>query len=57
MNVNIDNINSIVENNESDSLIQQFDIENGLLGIERDTFLLLLEYMSLEHTDKKTRDV
>jgi hypothetical protein len=28
-----------------------------LLGIERDTFLLLLGHMGLENTDKKTRNV
>jgi hypothetical protein len=56
MGANI-NVNFLNKSNESDSLVKQFDIENGLLGIERDTFLLLLGHMGLENTDKKTRNV
>jgi hypothetical protein len=49
--------NFLKENDESDSLIKEFDIENGFLGIKRDRFLLLIGHMSLENTDKKTRSV
>jgi hypothetical protein len=34
-----------------------YEVKNGLLGIERDAFLLLLGHMSLEETDNKTRNV
>jgi hypothetical protein len=57
MNVNINDNNSIIKIKKSDSLIECFDVENGLLGIERDTFLLLLGHMSFEKTDNKTRNV
>jgi hypothetical protein len=45
------------KNNKSDSLIKQFDVKNGLLGIKRDRFLLLIGHMSLENNDNKTRNV
>jgi hypothetical protein len=35
-------------NNKSNLLIKPFDIENGLLGTERDTFLLLLYIFSFK---------
>jgi hypothetical protein len=44
-------------NNKSNLYMKPFDIENGLLGTERDTFLLLLRYMSLENNDNKIRNV
>jgi hypothetical protein len=44
MGVNVSNTN-----NKSNLLIKSFDIENGLLRTERDTFLLLLGQMSLEN--------
>jgi hypothetical protein len=34
-----------------------FEITNGLLGIERDTFLLLIGYVHFDHNDNKTRNV
>jgi hypothetical protein len=45
------------KNNKSNSLVKQFDVKNGLLGIKRDAFLLLLAYMVLESADSKTRNV
>jgi hypothetical protein len=57
MSVNNNDNNSIFETERTDSRIECFDIENGLLGIERDTFLLLLGHMGLENTDSKTRNV
>jgi hypothetical protein len=57
MNIDISDNNSIIEIKKSDSGIEWFDIENGLLGIERDTFLLLLGHMSFENTYNKTRNV
>jgi hypothetical protein len=57
MNINISDNNSIIEIKKSDSQIELFDIENGLLGIERDTFLLLLGHMTLENNDNKTQNV
>jgi hypothetical protein len=42
MNVNINNSNTLIEINKLDLLIERFDIKNGLLGIKRDRFLLLL---------------
>jgi hypothetical protein len=57
MNVDINNTNSIIEVSESASLMDQFDVENGLLGIERDTFLLLSRHVNLENTDDKIRNV
>jgi hypothetical protein len=35
----------------------KFEIKNGLLGIERDRFLLLLGYSNLIHSDIITRNV
>jgi hypothetical protein len=43
--------------NSTDSIVEGFDIENGLLGIERDTFLLLVGHITFENTDIKTRNV
>jgi hypothetical protein len=57
MSVDINNTNSIIEVSESALLIDQFDVENGLLGIERDTFLLLSRHVSFENTDDKIRNV
>jgi hypothetical protein len=57
MNVNINDNDSIIEIKKSDSRIECFYIENGLLGIERDTFLLLLGHMSFENNDNKTQNV
>jgi hypothetical protein len=34
-----------------------FEIDNGLLGIKRDSFLLLLAYMNFGNGEKKTRNV
>jgi hypothetical protein len=34
-----------------------FEITNGLLGVERDTFLLLIGYVGLDYGDNKTRNV
>jgi hypothetical protein len=48
MNVNQNNDNCIIEG---------YDIRNGLLGIKRDRFLLLIGHMSFESTDGKTRNV
>jgi hypothetical protein len=48
MSIDINNTNSVVDG---------YDIENGLLGIERDTFLLLLRHMGFENTYNKTRNV
>jgi hypothetical protein len=31
-----------------ENIINKFDIENGLLGVERDTFLLLLGYIHFD---------
>jgi predicted AAA+ superfamily ATPase len=57
MNADINNSNSIIEVNKSDLLIEQFDVKNGILGIKRDRFLLLLRHMSFENADNKTRNV
>jgi hypothetical protein len=57
MSVNVNNNNTIIEVDKFASLIDQFDVINGLLGIERDTFLLLSGYLALENTDNKTRNV
>jgi hypothetical protein len=35
----------------------KYEVVNGLLGVKRDTFLLLIGYMSLENNDNKTRNV
>jgi hypothetical protein len=48
MSININNTNSVVDG---------YDVKNGLLGIKRDRYLLLLGYMGLENTDNKTRNV
>jgi hypothetical protein len=37
--------------------VERFDIKNGLLGVKRDTFLLLLGYMIIENTNNKTQNV
>jgi hypothetical protein len=34
-----------------------FEITNGLLGTERDTFLLLIGYVHFDRNDNKTRNV
>jgi hypothetical protein len=34
-----------------------FEIRNGILGVNRDIFLLLLGYTSTERGDNKTRNV
>jgi hypothetical protein len=57
MNADTNNKNWIIEINESDSLFEGFDIEDGLLGIKQDRFLLLLKHMYFESTDNKTRNV
>jgi hypothetical protein len=46
-----------IDINNTNSVIDGYDVENGLLGIERDTFLLLLGYMGFENTDNKTQNV
>jgi hypothetical protein len=46
-----------VDMNVTDSIAKGFDIENGLLGVERDTFLLLVGHITFENTDNKTRNV
>jgi hypothetical protein len=48
MNVNLYN---------DDSIFERYDVRNGLLGIKRDRFLLLIAHMSFESTDGKTRNV
>jgi hypothetical protein len=48
MNVNINNTNSVIDG---------YDVKNGLLRIKRDRFLLLIGHMCLENTDNKTRNV
>jgi hypothetical protein len=48
MNVNINNAICIIEG---------YDVKNGLLGIKRDRYLLLIGHMSLENNDNKTRNV
>jgi hypothetical protein len=54
MNVNINDDNSIIEIREPDSWMEWFDIENGLLGIERDTFLLF-KYEEVCSEQKETQ--
>jgi hypothetical protein len=44
-------------NNNTSCIIEGYDVKNGLLGIKRDRFLLLIGHMSLEDTDSKTRSV
>jgi hypothetical protein len=56
MSINVNN-NSEIEVSKSDSLGKEYDYANGLLGMERDTFLLLLRHMSFENGDSKTRNV
>jgi hypothetical protein len=46
-----------INNNNANSIIDQYDIKNGLLGIKRDRFLLLIGHMTFENTDNKTRSV
>jgi hypothetical protein len=48
MSIEIKNTNCIVDG---------YDVKNGLLGIKRDRFLLLIGHMSLENNDNKTRNV
>jgi hypothetical protein len=55
MGANITNFTNKVFN--SDSLFERFNIKNGLLGIKRDRFLLLLGHMTFGKTDNKTRNV
>jgi hypothetical protein len=50
-------INLIIKADKSDWLVERFDIKNGLLGIKRDRFLLLLGYVNVENTHDKTRNV
>jgi hypothetical protein len=46
------------ERNKKDSLlIEKFDVLNGLIGIKRDNFLVLIGYMNIENNDNKTRNV
>jgi hypothetical protein len=46
-----------IDINKTNSVIDGYDVKNGLLGIKRDRFLLLIGHMSLENTDNKTRNV
>jgi hypothetical protein len=46
-----------IDINNSNSVVDGYDVKNGLLGIKRDRFLLLIGHMSLESTDDKTRNV
>jgi hypothetical protein len=48
MSIGINNTNSVVDG---------YDVKNGLLGIKRDRYLLLIGHMSFENTDNKTRNV
>jgi hypothetical protein len=38
-------------------LYWSFEIENGLIGIKRDRFLLLLGFVHFDTNDNKTRNV
>jgi hypothetical protein len=46
-----------IDINNTNSVIDTYDAKNGLLGIKRDRYLLLIGHMSLENTDDKTRNV
>jgi hypothetical protein len=46
-----------IDINNANSIVDVYDVKNGLLGIKRDKFLLLIGHMSFEHTDDKTRNV
>jgi hypothetical protein len=48
---------SEIEWTTKESSIENFDITNGLIGIKRDRFLLLIGYISLKKDDNKTRNV
>jgi hypothetical protein len=48
MSIDINNTNSVVDG---------YDVKNGLLGIKRDRFLLLIGHMSLGNNDNETRNV
>jgi hypothetical protein len=50
----------VIKNNDLERKSQinsKFEIKNGLLGVQRDIFLLLLGYMCFESEEKKTRNV
>jgi hypothetical protein len=44
-------------NKKNSPLIEKFDVLNGLIGIKRDNFLLLIGYMNIGNNDNKTRNV
>jgi hypothetical protein len=46
-----------IDINSTNSVIDGYDVKNGLLGIKRDRYLLLIGHMSLEGNDNKTRNV
>jgi hypothetical protein len=46
-----------IDINNTNFIVNGYDVENGLLGIKRDRYLLLIGHMSLENNDNKTRNV
>jgi hypothetical protein len=48
MSIDINNTNSVVDG---------YDVKNGLIGLKRDRFLLLLGHMGLENNDNKAKNV
>jgi hypothetical protein len=43
--------------NKKSQMFSKFEIKNGLVGVNRDIFLLLLSYMCFENAVQKTRNV
>jgi hypothetical protein len=53
-------MSAVIESHEIERMLgtnSNFEIRNGLLGVKRDIFLLLIGFMNFYHGDNKTRNV